>query len=70
MLVLSRKRNEEIVIGGSIRVKLVKMERGRVCLGVSAPRGIPIRRAELMPSRARAFCRQGPAPPESKGHGK
>ncbi len=47
MLVLSRKLNEEIVIGRTIRVRLLKTSRGRVRLGVSAPRGIPVRRAEL-----------------------
>ena len=47
MLVLSRKVNEEIVIGEKIRVKLVKLGRGRVRLAISAPPGIGIRRAEI-----------------------
>jgi carbon storage regulator len=48
MLVLSRKLNEEIVIGHTIRIRLLKAGRGRVRLGVSAPRETPVRRAELM----------------------
>jgi len=50
MLVLSRKLNEEIVIDRTIRVRLLKAGRGRVRLGVTAPRGTPVRRAELMPA--------------------
>jgi len=48
MLVLSRKLNEEIVIDRTIRVRLLKAGRGRVRLGVSAPRETPVQRAELI----------------------
>lgn len=48
MLVLSRKLNEEIVIDGTIRVRLLKAGRGRVRLGVSAPRETSVQRAELI----------------------
>jgi carbon storage regulator len=48
MLVLSRKLNEEILIGRSIRVKLLKAGRGRVRLGVSAPKETSVHRAELI----------------------
>ncbi len=37
MLVLSRKRSEQIVINGSIRITVVKLDRGTVRLGVEAP---------------------------------
>ncbi len=47
MLVLSRDLNEEIVIGRNIRVKLLDTGRGRARLGISAPRKIPVLRAEL-----------------------
>ena len=50
MLVLSRKLNEEIVIDRNIRVRLLKTGRGRVRLGVSAPKETPVQRAELMAS--------------------
>lgn len=58
MLVLSRKLNEEIVIGRTIRVRLLKAGRGRVRLGVSAPRGTLVRRAELMATES-SECRKG-----------
>jgi len=48
MLVLSRRENEEVVIGGKIRVTVVKLGRGRARLGISAPREIDICRAELV----------------------
>jgi len=47
MLVLSRKVNEEIVIGDNIRVRLVKICGGRARLGISAPPEVSVRRAEL-----------------------
>ena len=52
MLVLSRKLNEEIVIDRNIRVRLLKTGRGRVRLGVSAPRETPVQRAELTPANS------------------
>ncbi len=47
MLVLSRKVNEEIIIGDNIRVRLVKIGGGRARLGISAPPEVSVRRAEL-----------------------
>lgn len=47
MLVLSRKRDEEIVIGGDIRITVVEVSGNRVKLGISAPTEVPVHRAEL-----------------------
>lgn len=47
MLVLSRKSNEEIVIGGSVRVKVLEISGNRVRLGISAPDHIPVTREEI-----------------------
>lgn len=49
MLVLSRKRNESIVIGDSITIKVVEVKGNRVRLAISAPREVPVRRGELEP---------------------
>ncbi|MBS0266061.1 MAG: carbon storage regulator [Planctomycetes bacterium] len=47
MLVLSRKVNEEIVIGNNIRVSVVRISGNRIRLGISAPDNVSIRRAEV-----------------------
>lgn len=47
MLVLSRKANEEIVIGSNVTVKVVRIEGNKVRLAISAPSSIRIRRGEL-----------------------
>ena len=47
MLVFSRKANEEIIIGGAVRVRVLEVRRARVRFGISAPQEIEIRRAEL-----------------------
>ena len=47
MLVLTRKLNEEIVIGNDIRITIVEVAPGRVKLGISAPRHVRVDRAEI-----------------------
>ena len=47
MLVLSRKSNEEIVIGSNIRVKVLEIKGNRVRLGICAPDQVPVMREEL-----------------------
>lgn len=51
MLVLSRKLGEKIVIGGNITVTVADIDRGRIRLGIEAPRDVPIYRQELLPVR-------------------
>ena len=41
MLVLSRKLNEKIVIGGNITITVVKIDRNQVRLGHRGPRPDP-----------------------------
>jgi len=47
MLVLSRKVNEEIVIGNEVTIKVVKVMGNKVRLGISAPLSVNIRRGEV-----------------------
>lgn len=48
MLVLSRKVDESIVIGDSITIKIISVEKGVVKLGVDAPKNVSIVRNELL----------------------
>lgn len=47
MLVLVRKRDESIIIGGDIVVTVLGVEGDRVRVGIKAPREISILRQEL-----------------------
>ena len=48
MLVLSRKRNESVVINENIVVTVVEVRGDRVRLGIQAPRDVPIHRSEIL----------------------
>jgi carbon storage regulator len=47
MLVLTRKVNESIVIGGNIVITINQISPRRVKLGVEAPGSVPIARSEI-----------------------
>ena len=47
MLVLSRKKREQIVIDEDIVVTVVDVRGDRVRLGVDAPKGVPVHRQEV-----------------------
>jgi len=47
MLVLSRKVNEEVLIGENIRITVVRVAGNRIRLGISAPADVTIRRSEI-----------------------
>ena len=46
MLVLSRKIHESILIDNRIEITVTEVAGGRVRLGISAPRDVPIQRGE------------------------
>lgn len=48
MLVLSRKKEEAILIGHSIRIRYLGTAKGRVKLGIEAPRELGVARLELV----------------------
>ncbi len=48
MLVLSRKQLEGIQIGSDIRIKIVKVDRNQVRIGIEAPPDVLIVRDELI----------------------
>ena len=47
MLVLSRQRDETIMIGDDIQVTVVDVRGDKVRLGISAPTHIPVHRKEI-----------------------
>ena len=49
MLVLSRKKNEEIVIGqnGEIKITVIQIRGDKVRLGVDAPKEVSVHRKEV-----------------------
>jgi carbon storage regulator len=47
MLVLSRKKDESIVIDDNIVITVVEIRGDKVRLGIQAPREVPIHRSEI-----------------------
>jgi len=47
MLVLSRKKDQRIVIDGNIVITVVEIRGDKIRLGIDAPREIPVHRSEI-----------------------
>jgi len=47
MLVLSRKKNESIIIGNDITIVIIEIRGDKVRLGVKAPREVTVHRQEV-----------------------
>ncbi len=47
MLVLTRKVQEEIMIGDDIVVKIIRVKGGAIRIGIEAPRNVRVMRSEL-----------------------
>jgi carbon storage regulator len=54
MLILSRKLNESIIIDGKIVVKVLRIERDTVKLGIQAPVELAVHRQEIYDAIQRA----------------
>jgi carbon storage regulator len=63
MLVLSRKKNETIIIDDHIVITVVEIRGDKVRLGIEAPKEIPIHRSEV---HAAIHAEQSAAVPEHK----
>lgn len=51
MLVISREKNERVMIGNDVIVTIVEIRYGRVRLGIEAPDGVIVDREEIRKRR-------------------
>jgi carbon storage regulator len=61
MLVLSRKKNESIVINNDITIVVVEIRGDKVRLGVEAPKEVPVHRREVYDAIKRHAQDESPA---------
>ena len=61
MLVLSRKKNESIVINDDITIVVVEIRGDKVRLGIEAPKEVPVHRREIFDAIHR---NDNPPPPD------
>jgi len=66
MLVLSRKKNESIVINNEITIVVVEIRGDKVRLGVEAPREVPVHRREVFDAIQRNLDSQAQEQSEQK----
>jgi carbon storage regulator len=64
MLVLSRKRDERIVIGGNIVITVIDVRGDKVRLGIEAPADIPVHRQEVYEAIKRHSAPEADAAPQ------
>jgi carbon storage regulator len=60
MLVLSRRKDESIVIGDDIEVRIVEVRGDRVRIGISVPDGAPVHRSEVLEAVRRTLSQDQP----------
>jgi carbon storage regulator len=70
MLVLSRQRDESIIIADNIKITIVDIRGDKVRLGIDAPKEIPVHRQEVFDAIQRendeASAEAAPTPPEEQ----
>lgn len=77
MLVLSRQRDESIMIGDDVEIIIVDVRGDKVRLGITAPKDIPVHRREIYdaikrekgqnPETGEPNGKEKPAEPEKDG---
>jgi len=67
MLVLSRKRDEQILIGDDIVIRVVEIRGDKVRLGIEAPPHVPVHRSEVY-AAITASSRKNEQPPSPSGN--
>jgi carbon storage regulator len=67
MLVLSRQRDESIMIGDDVEITIVDVRGDKVRLGITAPKNVPVHRREIYDAIQREKAEKaqvnGQAPP-------
>lgn len=48
-MILSRKLGEKVFVGDNVCITVVDIDRGKIRLGITCPKEIPIYREELLP---------------------
>ena len=64
MLVLSRQRDESIIIGDNIVITVVDIRGDKVRLGIEAPKEVPVHRQEVYEAIQRENALKTDAPKE------
>ena len=64
MLVLSRQKDESIMIGDEVEITIVDVRGDKVRLGITAPKSIPVHRREIYD----AIQREKAQKPEGEAH--
>ncbi len=67
MLVLSRQRDESIMIGEKVVVTIVDIRGDKVRLGIEAPAEIPVHRQEIYEAIKREGRHSGPGHSDAQG---
>ena len=69
MLVLSRQRDESIIIGDNIVITVVDIRGDKVRLGIDAPKEIPVHRQEVYDAiqKEKAHADQDQSPQKTPG---
>jgi carbon storage regulator len=66
MLVLSRQKDESIVIGDDIKITIVDVRGDKVRLGIEAPREVPVHRIEVYEAIQREKAAKDKSEPKSE----
>ena len=67
MLVLSRKKDEKIVIGDNISIMIVEIRGDKVRIGIDAPRDVSVHRREVYDAIKRKESEQDSVEDDSTG---
>ena len=68
MLVLSRKKNESIIVNDDISVTIFEIRGDKVRLGIVAPKEVPVHRQEIQDAIDGNTQTPSPGPADRKGN--